>query len=875
MRFYYFNSSHWDREWYLPFERFRIKLIELVLHLLDRLENDPEYGKFTFDGQTIWMEDVEEIRPDLRVRLEKLIAANKLNIGPWYTMPDEFLVSGEALIRNLLVGREICRAHGCEPWPVGYVCDIFGHIAQLPQILAGFGIGKAVAARGIAPELPPFLRWRSPDGTVIGLLKYVDSYGAFSHIIGRNDEPIDFELFKEKLRNYVELRKEYCADAVILQDGGDHSLPHHQIPQILKLVSEMYPGSEVINSDYRDLPELDEDRGQPEISGELVHPGSKGIMRLVANSLSARYDIKLANDLAQNRLEMELEPYLAIRGKVSETDRMLLLHAWKELLKNQAHDSVCGCSPDETHRMQMHRYSIVHEVADGIFDRDNPLHEISGEDCIFRIFNPLPVRRKGVFRARVLLRSDFPQFREPCAAEGFPVFRVLDSQGNEVNFSLLKVEKNQVHAFMSPKHDCTLALETELNSAGWTEFRIVPAKVPRRPRTTLRSGLRGGENEYLKLEIHTDGTFRVTDKETGSEYDGFNNYLMDSDTGDGWYFTPPLNNCSQCGAPESAAIRVRTDAEMLLEFEIVQKYRFPKALDFHASVNAVYTETRPSDEEKLLTVSTVLSLERGARFLRMHSTVENELSDFRMRLVVPTGMTGDFHAGQAFTLLRRHPGRIFGDRTLDDIEAEVCEKNFSGILARDNGERGLAFLNPAGLHESACMPWDETNLYVTLFRSFRRTVFHNGEPDGALHGKLKFDYVYRFFSGSVDPCALYRELQELRSGIPLTLADAQGKIPCGEWGSLHGNAVLSALKPADDGNGTVIRLFNPGDHDETAVLTLAEPVVSAHLCNLAEWEISLLCKNTEKVEIKVPPQKAVTVKMQLNDPKTIKKGKND
>ena len=869
MRFYYFNSSHWDREWYLPFERFRIKLIELAQCILDRLENDPEYGKFTFDGQTVWMEDVEEIRPDLRTRLDKLIAAGKLNIGPWYTMPDEFLVSGEALIRNLLIGRGICHAHGCEPWPVGYVCDIFGHIAQLPQILAGFSIGKAVAARGIAPELPPFLRWRSPDGTEIGLLKYVESYGAFTHVIGSHDEPIDLddEAFKEKLRNYVEFRKEYCADTVVLQDGGDHSLPHHQIPQILKLVGEMYPGSEVIASDYRVLPELDEDRGQPVVSGELVHPGSKGIMRLVANSLSARYDIKLANDLAQNRLELELEPYLAIRGQVSETDRMLLLHAWKELLKNQAHDSVCGCSPDETHRMQMYRYGIVHEVADGIIDRDNPPTEVSGEDRVFRIFNPLPVRRKGVFRVKVPLPSKFPQFSEPCAPEGFPVFRVLDPQGNEVKFSLLRVEKNQTHVFMPPKwgwhDDCTLALETELNSAGWTEFRIVPAKVPRRPRTTLRSGLRGGENEYLKLEIRTDGTFRVTDKETGAEYDGFNNYLLDSDTGDGWYFTPPLNSCRQCGAPESAAIRVRTDSEMLLEFEIVQKYRFPKALDFQASVKAVYTETRPSDEEKLLTVSTVLSLERGARFLRVHSTVENELSDFRMRLVVPTGMTGDYFAGQAFTLLRRAPGRIFGDRTLDDIEAEVWEKNFSGILARDNGKRGLAFLNPAGLHEAACVPWDETNIYVTLFRSFRRTVFHNGEPDGALHGRLEFDYVYRFFPGPVDPCALYRELQELRSGLSPIFAVAPGAAPCGEWGTLRGNAVLSALKPSDDGSGTILRLFNPGDRDETAELTLAEPVVSAHLCDLAEREISLLCEKSGKLKIKVPPQKAVTVKMRL------------
>jgi alpha-mannosidase len=134
-----------------------------------------------------------------------------------------------------------------------------------------------------------------------------------------------------------------------------------------------------------------------------------------------------------------------------------------------------------------------------------------------------------------------------------------------------------------------------------------------------------------------------------------------------------------------------------------------------------------------------------------------------------------------------------------------------------------------------------------------------------LHGRLEFDYVYRFFSGTVDPCALYRELQELRAGIPLIFAAAPSEIPCGEWGNLNGNAVLSALKPAADGDGTIIRLFNPGDRDETAMLTLAEPAASAHLCDLAERENSLLCENAGKLEIKVPPQKAVTVKMRFGN----------
>jgi len=53
--------------------------------------------------------DYLAIRPEREKKLRKLVESGRLQIGPWYTQPDEFLISGEALIHNLLFGH--CIAH--------------------------------------------------------------------------------------------------------------------------------------------------------------------------------------------------------------------------------------------------------------------------------------------------------------------------------------------------------------------------------------------------------------------------------------------------------------------------------------------------------------------------------------------------------------------------------------------------------------------------------------------------------------------------------------------------------------------------------------------------------------------------------------------
>ena len=105
--------THWDREWYAtPRAVPATGWCALVDRLLDLLEGDPAFRHFTLDGQAIVLDDYLEVRPGERERIGKLVRDGRLRVGPWYVLPDEWLVSGEALIRNLRIGLARSAAFG-------------------------------------------------------------------------------------------------------------------------------------------------------------------------------------------------------------------------------------------------------------------------------------------------------------------------------------------------------------------------------------------------------------------------------------------------------------------------------------------------------------------------------------------------------------------------------------------------------------------------------------------------------------------------------------------------------------------------------------------------------------------------------------------
>ena len=186
-------QTHWDREWYLPFQEFRIRLVRLTDKLLDILDTDPEYRSFTFDGQTVVLEDYLAIRPQERDHLKKYVEEGRILVGPWYVLPDEFLVSGEAVVRNLMLGHKISEEFG-RTMKAGYVPDPFGHVSQLPQILMGFGIGNVFFTRGMgdeADEMHSEFWWEGADGTKVLAVNQVNTY-CNAHSVG-------YELAGEKV----------------------------------------------------------------------------------------------------------------------------------------------------------------------------------------------------------------------------------------------------------------------------------------------------------------------------------------------------------------------------------------------------------------------------------------------------------------------------------------------------------------------------------------------------------------------------------------------------------------------------------------------------------------------------------------------------
>lgn len=98
------THTHWDREWRYPIWENRQYLVDMMDELLEILDTQPDYSCFLMDGQTVMVEDYLEMRPENREKVQNYIKAGKIDVGPWYTLPDLYPVCGESLVRNLIKG---------------------------------------------------------------------------------------------------------------------------------------------------------------------------------------------------------------------------------------------------------------------------------------------------------------------------------------------------------------------------------------------------------------------------------------------------------------------------------------------------------------------------------------------------------------------------------------------------------------------------------------------------------------------------------------------------------------------------------------------------------------------------------------------------
>ena len=396
--------THWDREWYLPFEQFRLRLGAVVDGVLDTLESDSSFTSFTLDGQAIVLEDYVEVRPENEGRLRKLLAEGRLEVGPSYVLPDEILVGGESLVRNLLLGRRVCRRFGVEPSAAGYLPDSFGHPAQLPQILAGFGIRTFLFSRGMGDEIDDvgvFFRWRAGSADVVAC-QMLPHYDNFARLTWHSDA-------EERVRGIVEHFGEDVQRAgqreIVLANGSDHLPVEPELPEILRGLEETFGTTFRIGRYDEHAPDPE---GLPSYEGELVGSRLQNVLRGVN---SARIYLKQANERAETRL-LSIETAAALRTLREDAPfpGADLRLAWRDLLRNHPHDSICGCSCDEVHRDMLVRYEQL--------DRTLDYAEREALGVGGALVNTLPFRRRRVVDGELVELDGFSGRRpEPLAGQ--------------------------------------------------------------------------------------------------------------------------------------------------------------------------------------------------------------------------------------------------------------------------------------------------------------------------------------------------------------------------------------------------------------------------------------------------------------------------
>ncbi len=403
LELYVIPHTHWDREWYHTAAHFRQRLVPLIDELLD--EPPPAGESFLLDGQAIVLEDYLAVRPERAAALGTLLRDARLEAGPWYVLPDELIPSAEALVRNLLTGRDLVRRLGGEPPPVLYCPDSFGHPAILPELASGFGCDMVVVWRGYGGARWPrgdTVRWRGPSGAEVTLYHLPpDGYEFGSSL------PTEMTAAAERWARVQEvIRPRATTGVALLLNGADHharqldykkavdAFANAARPDVVRATTLRDAAATIVREAHR--LEL------PVVENELRD--SYGYTWTLQGTLATRAAQKRRNAIAERLLVRDLEPWLALMHEGgNDSSRALLTAIWRTLLRGHPHDTLCGTSIDAVATALDERLSST--IVQGEALRDDALIALLGHDTARAraepdAWRPVAVLRNPVARAR-------------------------------------------------------------------------------------------------------------------------------------------------------------------------------------------------------------------------------------------------------------------------------------------------------------------------------------------------------------------------------------------------------------------------------------------------------------------------------------------
>ncbi|OCT15265.1 alpha-mannosidase [Paenibacillus pectinilyticus] len=779
------SHTHWDREWYLPYEKHHMQLIRVMDSLLETFEKDPNFASFHLDGQTIILDDYLEVRPQHREKITQLIKEGKLIVGPWYILQDEFLTSSEANVRNLQIGMRDAARYG-QICRIGYFPDSFGNIGQAPQLLLQAGIECAVFGRGVKPTgfnnevqdaqgyESPFseMWWQSPDGSAVLGVLFANWYNNGVEIPANSQDAAIY--WEQKL---ADARKYAATEHLLFMNGCDHQPIQTDLSLALQTARELHPEVEFIHSDFPSYVQSLKD-SLPEhlvtVRGELRSQQTNGWGTLV-NTASARTYIKQANQKGQVMLEKVAEPLAvmaALAGIAYPHDE--LTYAWKLLMQNHPHDSICGCSVDDVHAEMMIRFAkslvvaeaIIDESAKRIGSRIDTKAFTSNTDTYvvpFVVFNTTGWSRSGIICTELeLQRLPFDwSSRETSIAilkeMETSLGEIVDEKGKSLPFTIEDLGVKFGYElpddkFRQPYLARTIRVHVQVEQVPQLGYQTLAwrsksadSAVSKNELTRIETAVQAEstlENEYLHVLIQKDGRLTLTDKRQGNVFTDLLIYENVGDVGNEYVFRQPINDVTLTTRGIDAEIVVKENSELRQVVEVIHRWDIPEEADERLAEEArelvYFLDRKAARNEQTVTleIHTEITLAKGSARLDIVTSFDNQAKDHRLRVLIPTDVkTSEVYADSVFEIAQR---QIEPDPEWSN--PSHCQHQQAFVNVYDE-KAGMTVAN-LGLPEYEIVRDGRNTIAVTLLRAVSELGDwgHFPTPDAQCLGKQSFAY---------------------------------------------------------------------------------------------------------------------------------------
>lgn len=391
-------NSHIDPVWMWDWEEGAATALSTFYQAAELLG---EYDFVFCHNEALLYEYVEEYDPELFERIKTLVKQGKWKImGGWYLQPDCNLPSGEALVRQIRLGRKyFYEKFGARP-SVALNFDSFGHSVGLVQVLKKTGYGGYLCCRPMSWDkdmvrLPDteFI-WVGKDGSEVKVAR-VDDITLYCSGFGTAKTDIERKarLFKDKDKG------------LILWGVGNHG--GNPSRKDIKDVAEMIEKGEIAGEKAEIIHACPEDFFN-EITPYKSFNGS--FQPCLIGCYASISGIKKKNiELETALFETEKICSLAVlNGYINKFNEEVFEEAEKALSKLQFHDLLAGTVCEQAAKSSVeeadHALTILRKEYDKAFFAyvSKNTKAAEGEFPIF-VFNAQPYDRETVVETEYLM----------------------------------------------------------------------------------------------------------------------------------------------------------------------------------------------------------------------------------------------------------------------------------------------------------------------------------------------------------------------------------------------------------------------------------------------------------------------------------------